>query len=114
VQAELAAVGAKGDAELRADVNAYRFHVHASPRTCRPLVAYAHSGSSPRSQELARALYAVLHAAQHAVFGVEDETEASCEALRRLPEAARRLGAPPGEAEELAAQARAGARCPSL
>jgi hypothetical protein len=111
VQAELAAVGLLQDPALRRDVNAYRFRVNASPRLCDPLVRFAYEEPRSATPEVAHALLALLHAAQHAVAAVEDEQAARCGALRHLPAAAVRLGAAPELAEELAAHAQATARC---
>jgi hypothetical protein len=112
VQAELEAVGLERDAQLRVDVNAYRFRVHASPRVCDPLVAFAYDDAPAATPRVATSLLAILHAAQHAVAFVQDEDEAACEALRRVPGAATRLGASDETAQALASLAGDAGRCP--
>lgn len=111
VRAELAALGLERDRTLSRDVNAYRFRVHASPGVCGPLVRFAYDESPAPTPEVSRALIAVLHAAQHAVAGVDGEAAAACEAARRVPQAAARLGALPAAAQAVVAHVRDTAVC---
>ena len=108
VRAELAAVGLEGDSRLRRDVNAYRFRVHASPDVCGTLTDAARAPTD----EVATALLAVLHAAQHAVADVADERAAQCAGVGLAEQAARRLGIGGRRAAEVAARARAVSGCP--
>lgn len=112
VQAELAAVGLEESPPLRRDVNAYRYRVHASPAVCGALARFAYADDPQADTELALALLAVLHAAEHATLRARDEQQAECNAVLVVEGAARRLGAGEGAAAEAARLARAGSGCP--